>query len=92
MKIDAAETFMRDNGFRFFRVRHHDDKTARIEIGKQEFQRIFDDKLREQIVDRFKSLGFVYVTLDLQGYRTGSMNEVLSNEQKQVYVELGKGI
>ncbi len=91
MKIDSAESFMRDSGFRFFRVRHHDDKTARIEIGKQDFHRIFDDKLREQIVERFKSLGFVYVTLDLQGYRTGSMNEVLSDEQKQVYVELGKG-
>jgi len=90
MKIDSAESFMRDNGFRFFRVRHHDDKTARIEIGKQDFHRIFDETLREQIVERFKSLGFVYVTLDLQGYRTGSMNEVLSDEQKQVYVELGK--
>jgi uncharacterized protein len=84
MKIDAAETFMRDNGFRFFRVRHHDDKTARIEIGKQEFGRVFDDQLREKIVEHFKKLGFVYVTLDLQGFRSGSMNEVLTAEEKQV--------
>ncbi len=74
MKINSAESFMRDNGFRFFRVRHHDEKTARIEIGKQDFHRIFDDKLREQIVECFKNLGFVYVTLDLQGYRRGSLN------------------
>ena len=87
MKIDSAESFMRDNGFRFFRVRHHDDKTARIEIGKQDFHHIFDEKLREQIVERFKSLGFVYVTLDLQGYRTGSMNEVLTKRQKENYLE-----
>ncbi len=87
MKIDAAETFMRDNGFRFFRVRHHDDKTARLEVGPQEFQRLFDDKLREQIVAHFKSLGFVYVTLDLQGYRTGSMNEVLTEQAKEEYLK-----
>ena len=88
MKIDAAETYMRDLGFRFFRVRHHDEKTARLEIGKQEFHRIFEDALREQIVDHFKKLGFVYVTLDLQGYRTGSMNEVLSPETKQAFLKV----
>lgn len=82
MKVDAAETFMRDLGFRFFRVRHHDDRTARLEVGQQEFPRFFDDALRQQIVNRLKELGYVYVMLDLQGYRTGSMNEVLSEEVK----------
>lgn len=86
MKVDAAETFMRDLGFRFFRVRHHDDKTARLEVGPQEFDRLFDTSLRESIVKHFKSLGFAYVTLDLQGYRTGSMNEVLSEEEKKTYL------
>jgi uncharacterized protein len=86
MKVDAAETFMRDLGFRFFRVRHHDDKTARLEIGPQEFGRLFDNTLREKIVNHFKTLGFAYVTLDLQGYRTGSMNEVLSEEEKREYL------
>jgi pyridinium-3,5-biscarboxylic acid mononucleotide sulfurtransferase len=86
MKVDAAETFMRDLGFRFFRVRHHDDKTARLEIGPQEFGRLFDNSLRERIVHHFKTLGFMYVTLDLQGYRTGSMNEVLTEEQKKEYL------
>jgi pyridinium-3,5-biscarboxylic acid mononucleotide sulfurtransferase len=86
MKVDAAETFMRDHGFRFFRVRHHDDKTARLEVGPQEFNRLLETALREEIVGHFKSLGFAYVTLDLQGYRTGSMNEVLTEEEKKEYL------
>jgi len=86
-KIDAAETYMRDLGFRFFRVRHHDDKTARLEVGTQEFDRLFDSALRDKIVNHFKSLGFAYVTLDLQGYRTGSMNEMLTEDEKKVYLE-----
>lgn len=87
MKIDAAETFLRDHGFRFFRVRHHDDKTARIELGPQDFHRVFDDELRTALVAQFKSLGFLYVTLDLQGYRTGSMNEALTQEEKQTLMK-----
>ncbi|MGH2569422.1 MAG: hypothetical protein ACRDGA_13875 [Bacteroidota bacterium] len=62
----AAETFLRDRGFRFFRARHHDDKTARIELGPQDFHRIFDDQFRTTLVAHFKSLGFLYVTLDLR--------------------------
>jgi uncharacterized protein len=87
MKIDDAETFLRDHGFRFFRVRHHDDKTARIELGPQDFHRVFDDTFRTKLVTHFKSLGFLYVTLDLQGYRTGSMNEVLTQEEKQSFIK-----
>ena len=86
MKVDAAESFMRDSGFRFFRVRHHDDRTARLEIGAQEFNRLFDPAFREALVAHFKSLGFAYVTLDLQGYRAGSMNEVLTEEEKKGYL------
>ena len=87
MKVDAAETFMRDHGFRFFRVRHHDDRTARLEVGPEEFDRLLEPGLRREILDFFRSLGFVYVTLDLQGYRTGSMNEVLSEEEKNRFVK-----
>ena len=76
-KVDAAESFLRDSNFRYFRVRHHDDKTARIEVGVEELQRFSDPSLRDAILRRLKELGFTYVTLDLQGYRTGSMNEVL---------------
>jgi pyridinium-3,5-biscarboxylic acid mononucleotide sulfurtransferase len=76
-RIDGAETIFRDLGFREFRVRHHDEKTARIEVGAGELSRLFDGEVRSGVVSRLKELGFVYITLDLQGYRTGSMNEVL---------------
>jgi uncharacterized protein len=85
MKVDSAETLMRDLGFRFFRVRHHDDRTARLEVGQQDFDKLLEKGIRERIVSEFKKLGYVYVTLDLQGYRTGSMNEVLSTEQKNSF-------
>jgi uncharacterized protein len=75
--VDRAETFLRDRGFRNFRVRFHDEHTARIEVGPQELPRLAASPLREDLVRFMKELGFIYVTLDLQGYRTGSMNEVL---------------
>jgi uncharacterized protein len=84
-RVDNAEGLLRDLGFRFFRVRFHDDRTARIEVGKQEIARMMDDELRERVVEQMKQLGFTYVTLDLQGYRTGSMNEVLPVEVKLQY-------
>lgn len=76
-RVDQAETFLRDRGFRNFRVRFHDERTARVEVGAQEISRLLDDGIRNDLVARLKALGFTYVTLDLQGYRTGSMNEVL---------------
>jgi uncharacterized protein len=87
MKVDSAESLLRDLGFKYFRVRHHDDKTARIEIAPEELARLFDATLREQIVSHLKSLGFTYVTLDLQGYRSGSMNETLSDEKKMEFMQ-----
>jgi len=84
-RVDAAETFLRDEGFRHFRVRYHDERTARIEVGPQEIGRLMDDDLRTRLVAHLKDLGFTYVTLDLQGYRTGSMNEVLSAEMKKQF-------
>ncbi len=81
-QVDNAETILRDAGFRFFRVRFHDTRTARIELGVQEIPRIMEEELRGNVVAGLKALGFTYVTLDLQGYRTGSMNEVLPAEVK----------
>ncbi len=80
--IDAAENLFRDLGFRSFRVRHHDEKTARIEVGKDEISRLLDPGVRESITTHLKGLGFTYITLDLEGYRTGSMNEILSETVK----------
>jgi pyridinium-3,5-biscarboxylic acid mononucleotide sulfurtransferase len=85
-KVDRAETLLRDLGFRNFRVRFHDASTARIEVGPKELGRFLTDGVREMIVARLKDLGFTYVTLDLQGYRTGSMNEVLGTEEMKKYL------
>jgi uncharacterized protein len=73
-QIDRCETFMRENDFHTFRVRYHGE-TARIEVALDELSRIIDDKMRMQLLAEFKAAGFTYVALDLQGYRTGSMNE-----------------
>jgi uncharacterized protein len=87
VKIDAAENILRDTGFRNFRVRHHDERTVRIEVGKGEVGRFMDEETRNQIVSALKKLGFTYITLDLEGYRTGSMNEVLTLEVKKQLME-----
>lgn len=74
--VDRAEQLLLDLDFHQVRVRIH-DKLARIEILPEEFSRLLDDSVRNTIYDTLKSLGFTYVTLDLAGYRTGNMNEVL---------------
>lgn len=82
-QIEAAEGFLWKSGMREFRVRHH-DTMARIELGKRELALLWEDNLREKIIVHFKSLGYKYVALDLEGYRTGSMNETLTTEQLRV--------
>ncbi len=79
-QIDAAEQFLRSLGYRQCRVRHH-DKIARIELPKEELGRVFAEGHHEPIVARLKELGYAYVTLDLQGFRSGSMNETLGRRQ-----------
>lgn len=74
-QIEQAEAYLRELGLNNLRVRHYQD-TARIEVMPENFARIAGE-LASKIVSRFKQLGFVYVTLDLQGLRSGSMNEVL---------------
>jgi uncharacterized protein len=76
--IDKAEQFLRRLGVRQLRVRHH-DQIARIEVSKDDMAKFVEDGIREQIVEKFKELGYIYVTLDLGGYRMGSMNEPLSS-------------
>ncbi len=75
--VDKAEQYLLDLGFNQFRVRIHGD-VARIELQPQDFSKMLDEELRIRIYDIFKSYGFNYVSLDLKGYRTGSMNEVLN--------------
>ena len=73
--VEAAEEFLSGAGFNQLRVRVH-GKIARLEVLPADFDKVI--KLREKISARLKSLGFDYVTLDLQGYRVGSMNEQLN--------------
>ncbi|MEE9553849.1 MAG: ATP-dependent sacrificial sulfur transferase LarE [candidate division Zixibacteria bacterium] len=78
-RIANAERHLKSLGFSQLRVRHY-DKMARIELLKDELPRLFEDDLYTRVADEFKSLGFSYVTVDLQGYRSGSMNEGLSTK------------
>jgi uncharacterized protein len=74
--IERAEQALRARGFRICRVRHHDD-LARLEFGPEELTRALDPEVRRAIVADMKAVGYRYVTVDLQGYRTGSLNEGL---------------
>jgi pyridinium-3,5-biscarboxylic acid mononucleotide sulfurtransferase len=76
-QVDAAEAFVRSLGFRQFRVRHH-DRLARLELAPDEMALLREDGRHEAIVKRFRELGYGYVTLDLQGFRSRSANEVLA--------------
>ncbi len=81
-QIEKAEDFLLARGFRVFRVRHHGD-LARIEVDQEELPRFLDADLRKQVVEYFKNLGYVFVTLDLMGYRRGSLNELI-HYQRQI--------
>ena len=76
-KIDAAESFLRKLGFEQVRVRHHGD-IARIEVAPDKIRLLAEPSLREQIIDELAKIGYAYITLDMRGYRTGSMNETLN--------------
>ena len=75
-QVDAAEAFLKALGFRQFRVRHH-DRLARLEIGRDEMARLWEDGRHEAIVARFRELGYVYVAVDLAGFHSGSANLLL---------------
>lgn len=75
-QIEQAEEYLRSLGLVQLRVRHHDD-LARIEVPAEDIARLLEPGLRDKIVARFKELGYTFITLDLAGYRTGSLNEIL---------------
>ena len=74
--VDRAEQYLLDKGFKNVRVRHHGD-TARIEVAGSERKKFFDLAVMENVYTAFQEIGFAYTALDLKGYRTGSMNEVI---------------
>src|SRR5215213_1285443 len=82
-KVDRGEEILREFGFREFRVRHH-DQLVRIEIAPVEMDRVLRKDFIDELARRFRELGFKYVTLDLEGFRSGSMNEVLDESHPQI--------
>ena len=80
-KIAKAEHFLRTKGFKQLRVRHH-DTIARIEMEPTDFQDLISEPLRTEITEAFKDFGYSYVTLDMDGFRSGSLNEILKNMKK----------
>ena len=89
-QVDAAEAFVRSLGFKQFRVRHH-DRLARLEISREEMARLWEDDIRDSIVERFRELGYLYVSVDLQGFRSGSANDALKLIRKIPSPPRGKG-
>jgi uncharacterized protein len=75
-RVASAEEFLTNLGIRQLRVRDHND-IARIEVPRTDMPKLLDDNISKKIMEKFKALGYTYVTLDLQGYRMGSMNEPL---------------
>ena len=79
--IYKAEKLLRDLGFQQVRVRHH-DKIARIEVERAELPRLLEDQISHIVTDGLRKIGYIYVTVDLSGYRTGSMNESFFKKKK----------
>ncbi len=84
-RVEAAEVYLRRLGLRECRVRLHENELARIEVPAGEIARLAEAQVREPLARYLKELGFRYVTLDLEGFRSGSMNELVPLELKQRY-------
>ena len=81
--VYKAEKLLRELGFRQLRVRHH-DKIARIEVERTEIPRLIEEEMSRVVTDGLRKIGYTYVTVDLLGYRTGSMNEGFFKKKKPV--------
>jgi uncharacterized protein len=78
-RVEKAEDFLKTEGFKVLRIRDH-GAMVRIETAQEEMDRFVDPDFRNRVVDKLKSLGYTFVSLDLEGYRTGSMNEALKKK------------
>jgi len=85
-RVNKAESFIRKFGFRELRVRDHSE-TARLEVNPEDFRILINDTVREKIVDFLKSIGYKNITLDLQGFRSGSANELLMSYENHRVTE-----
>ncbi len=84
-RIEAAEVYLHSLGYRECRVRLHEGELARIEVPSDELLRLLEPALHREVVKRLKELGFRYVTLDLEGFRSGNMNQLISLEYQRLY-------
>ncbi len=82
--IGAAERFLREHGFQPLRVRYHKGDVARIEVALEALPRLLEPGFRGEVVEKLKSLGFKFVSVDLEGFRSGSMNAVLAVESLKI--------
>lgn len=89
-RVEAAEAYLRSLGYRECRVRLHEGELARIEVPLAELPRLADPGLRENLVGRLRDLGFQFVTLDLEGFRSGSLNTLVSLESKLLFANTGQ--
>lgn len=90
-RVDQAESFLRETfGLREFRVRHEFHDLARIEVHPDDIPRLLEPQARTQIIARFRELGFKFVTIDLEGFRSGSLNTLLPVESLQLAGNLFK--
>jgi uncharacterized protein len=81
-QVEQAEDFLRTLGLIEFRVRHH-ETIARIEVKPEDLAKVTSEPARNKIVEKFKAIGFKFITLDLQGFRSGALNEMLTDQQKK---------
>jgi uncharacterized protein len=79
-QVEQAEEFLKSLGFVEFRVRHH-GQSARIEVHQDDITKVV--ALRQKIIEKLKSLGFKFISVDLEGFRSGSLNQLLSQEDRQ---------
>jgi uncharacterized protein len=84
-RVEAAEAFLHELGLRECRVRLHEGELARIEVPTLALARMAEPDVRDELVRRLKELGFQFVTLDLEGFRSGSLNTLVSLETKKLY-------
>ena len=85
-QVEDAEEFLKSLGLVEFRVRHHGE-VARIEVHQEDMPKIIAPEVREKIIEKLKQLGFKFVALDLAGFRSGSLNETLSQAEKSRYLQ-----
>jgi uncharacterized protein len=86
-RIEAAEEYLHSLGYRECRVRLHEGELARIEVPSGELHRLLEPAVYSELVRRLKELGFRYVTLDLEGFRSGSLNQLVSLEYQRLFAE-----